>query len=598
MTLYDYLAIAFYAIFMLSLGKIYKRFSITASDFYRGGGSILWWVVGSSSFMTTFSAWSFTGGAGKVYETGTFFLILFVANLVALVITYFFTAARFRQMRVITPIEGVQKRYGNLNEQIFTWLPLFFRILAGGITIYAVAIFLHGVFNIDISIIIIGIGIIATVMTLMGGAWAATAGDFIQMLVVLSITLLMALLSIWHPLVGGPVEFVQKIPEHHLNWSIISRPWVIIFFIAALFINQAIQMNSMLEGAAKYIFVKNGNEAKKAVLFAVGCFLLTAPIWIIPPMAATIVYPDLSVNYPALNNPSEAAYVAMAADLLPRGLLGVMVCAIFAASMTSLNSWLNIIAGTFVRNFWIRKIEINASESKQILVGRVCILIYGLFWIITALIIKDIENLKLFDLVMIAAASIGIPAAVPLFLGIFIKRTPSWSAWSTLVIGSLVAIALRLILKDEFIQSIFDVAKSFNSQELADINIAMTAIVLSTTCIFWYFFTMIFYNEKNRRYTKKVSDFFDEINKEIRSADSALEIITEKKSDFKQAITLSKLCLYYGFFIQLLLFVPNGIVGRASIFGCGMFLILVSFIIRRYACSNAQEIKDLKYDNL
>jgi Na+/proline symporter len=117
---YDYAVIVFYLAFMFFMGPVFKNFSKTASDFYRCGGGLLWWVAGSSTFMTTFTAWSFTGGAAKAYETGTFYMLLYLCNLIALVFTYFFTAARFRQMRVVTETEAIRKRYGNVNEQVFT----------------------------------------------------------------------------------------------------------------------------------------------------------------------------------------------------------------------------------------------------------------------------------------------------------------------------------------------------------------------------------------------------------------------------------------------------------------------------------------------
>ena len=99
---YDYIVIGVYFVFMLSLGPIYKGFSKTASDYFRGGGGMLWWVVGSSAFMTTFSAWSFTGGAAKAYETGTFFLVIFACNILSLIFCFFFVVAKYRQMRILS----------------------------------------------------------------------------------------------------------------------------------------------------------------------------------------------------------------------------------------------------------------------------------------------------------------------------------------------------------------------------------------------------------------------------------------------------------------------------------------------------------------
>ena len=49
LTVYDYIAIAFFFLFMLALGPIFKRYSKDDSDFFRGGGQMLWWMVGGSA---------------------------------------------------------------------------------------------------------------------------------------------------------------------------------------------------------------------------------------------------------------------------------------------------------------------------------------------------------------------------------------------------------------------------------------------------------------------------------------------------------------------------------------------------------------------
>ena len=72
MTPWDYSVVIFYLIFILSIGFIFQRFSSTISDYFRGGGSIQWWMLGSSIFMVQFSAWTFTGAAGKAYSMGIF----------------------------------------------------------------------------------------------------------------------------------------------------------------------------------------------------------------------------------------------------------------------------------------------------------------------------------------------------------------------------------------------------------------------------------------------------------------------------------------------------------------------------------------------
>jgi SSS family solute:Na+ symporter len=576
MSIYDYIVIVFYLVFMLSMGHVFKGFSKTASDYFRCGGGALWWIVGSSTFMSAFSAWSFTGGSAKAYETGTFFMLLFACNFVALWFTYFVTAARFRQMRIITAIDAVRKRFGNTNEQIFTWLPVPFNIIFGGLMLYTLSVFMSGVFGTNIILLIVVLGVTAMVMTLVGGAWAAIASDYVQMLLVLTITIVMAVLSLYHPAVGGFSGMMEKLPAYHFDWTIFDRPWVILFFALTLLVNQLVQSNSILLGAAKYVFAKDGPDAKKATLLSIFGFLLLTPIWMIPAMSATLIHPNLAAEYPKLNNPNEAAYVAMAITLLPKGLLGLLVSAIFAASVTTMTAVINTASGTFIRNFYIRLIDKNASEAKQITLGRVFTFLYVICWILVAMLFVSQKELKLFDLLLILAASIQIPMTVPLFFGIFVKKTPPWAGWSTMAVGFAFSILLRFTLKPELFNSLFSPSSPFNKQELADLNIATTTVVLFAVCISWFFMTMLFYKKNNPEYDKQVDEFFVEMKTPV---DTQAEHGSSIENDSRQYRVLGNLCLIYGGFVLLMLFIPNPATAMYSILFCGLTMVIAGWLL-------------------
>ena len=449
MTVYDYVVVGFYLAFMFMLGPIYKSFSKTSSDFFRGGGGMLWWVVGSSAFMTTFTAWAFTGGAAKAYETGSFFLVIFACNILSLVFCYLFVVAKYRRMRIITVMEGVRRRFGKTSEQCLTWLLVLVKTLYGGMMLYAIGVFMSAVFDVPMNYMIVILGTIVTLMTVMGGSWSATAGDFVQMLVVVIITVAISAVTLIEA--GGIGPVLKAVPAKHLDWSLLERPWVLVVFIVTLFINQCIQMNSLLEGAARFIFVKDAPSAKKAVLVQMTGLILLPLIWIIPPMMAAVWYPNIAELYPNLTTPSEAAYVAMAQRLLPAGLLGLLVCGIFAATVTSLNSQLNIVGGSFVRNVYIQVMRPGAPEKEQILVGRTFMLVYGVIWIGLGLAFEKAEGLELFDLLLKICAATVLPLTVPLFLGIFFKKTPPWAGWSTMVAGFIPGVIIAILFNFSFV---------------------------------------------------------------------------------------------------------------------------------------------------
>lgn len=593
MTIYDYIVIGFYLAFMFLLGPIYKNFSKTSSDFFRGGGGMLWWVVGSSAFMTTFTAWAFTGGAAKAYETGTFFLVLFACNLVAMIFCYAFVVVRYRRMRIITVMEGVRRRFGKTSEQVLTWLLIATRILYGGAALYTMGVFMVSVFHVPMSILIIVLGSIITLMTVFGGSWSATAGDFVQMIVVAVITITMGILTLVKT--GGVGGFIERIPSHHLDWSLFDRPAVIIIFIITLSINQLIQMNSLIEGAARFIFVKDGRDARKALLIQIFGMLILSIIWIIPPMMATVWHPDLATEYTQLNNPNEAAYVAMAADLLPSGLFGLLVCAIFAATVTSLNSQLNIVGGSFVRNIYIQVIRPGASEKEQIQVGRIFMLAYGLLWILLGLCFQQVKGLELFDLMLLMAASIGLPMAVPLFLGIFFKKTPPWAGWSTMLAGFIPAFILGLLFQvdaivqflwqspemtsDQLIQTIWG-SGDLNPREIGDMKIAITTGVVAAICGGWFFLSMLFYRREEHQYIEKVDKFFRDMATPIQPDEHELDVYDNES---RQSNVLGNLCFVYGVFILLLTLIPNQPAGRLIIFCCGGIITGIGVLLKALA---------------
>ena len=66
--------------FLIAIGWAFRNLTANTSDYFRGGGNVLWWMVGASAFMTQFSSWTFTGAAGKAYTDGLAVAFLFVGN--------------------------------------------------------------------------------------------------------------------------------------------------------------------------------------------------------------------------------------------------------------------------------------------------------------------------------------------------------------------------------------------------------------------------------------------------------------------------------------------------------------------------------------
>ena len=198
--------------------------------------------------------------------------------------------------------------------------------------------------------------------------------------------------------------------------------------------------------------------------------------------------------------------------------------------------------------------------------------------ILMAIYFQGLKDTPLFDLLLIAAASVGIPSTIPLFFGIFVKKTPPWSAWSTMLLGFILAIVLRIVLTNEFISSLFSPERVFAGQELQDLNIALTTGVLFVFCTSWFFSSMFFYKREKKEYIKQVDEFFVEMDTPIIMDE---EHIGEHESDSRQYGVLGKLCLIYGGFVMLLNFIPNSWEARIYISLCGLLILITGLVLKR-----------------
>lgn len=571
----DYYVIVFYLLFMLSLGPIFKSFSKNASDFYRGGGNMTWWIAAASMFMTGFTAWTYTGAAGKIFKAGLFFLTLTIANFLSGLFTSIYTAHKFRQMRVITANEAIRNRFGAVNEQVNTWLPMPFNLLFGGIGLYTISMFMSCVFDVEIMPLIFILAFVIIVMTVFGGSWAATAGDFVQMIMLVSVSIAVLVLVLLRPDVGGVSGFLEKVSQRSdlISISEFSRWWIFIPYLATLILNQTILGNSLSSGAARFVFVKNGHEAKKISFIAMFAALPHTLIFIVPVLACALIYTpsQMQAAFPALTNPEEAAYVQIASQVLPHGLFGLMVCSIFAATLTSMNSGLNATSGIVIRNVYLPLINPQASDNRQVWIGRFVTLGIGLGYTLIAVLFSTLKTLPLYELILIAATSTGIPQAVPLFLGMYIRRAPDYAAWSTLAVGFATSIVLRFILTTENIAS-WTASYQLTGNEINDLNLALTTVILISVCTLWFLGCTLLAKRHHAAVDERVDKFFREMNSPVEESEHPNHIYN---SDFRQFMVIGKLCLVYGLSVLALLAFDNTATGKFCIVSIGGLISLL-----------------------
>jgi solute:Na+ symporter, SSS family len=587
MTVYDHGVVAFYFLFMLGMGWLASRIIKNTSDYFRGGGQMLWWLVGSSAFMTQFSAWTFTGAASKAYTDGWPIFVVFFANAIGFGFCALYFAARSRQMRVITPLEGVRQRFSRANEQIFTWMQIPLGTLYAGIWLNGLAVFLSAAFGVDLEATILVTGLIVVAMTLVGGSWAAIAGDFIQVLILMPVTVVAAYLALRE--VGGATALIEQLPPGHLDVSALFSTPLLLLWVIAILIKQYISTNNIFE-SSRYLCVKDSTHARRAAVLAATLFVVGPVIWFIPPMAARIVHPDIGAIFPNLANPDEGAFLAICVTTMPAGMIGLLLSGILAATMSSMDSGLNRNAGIFVKNFYQPVLRPHASDRELVFTGRLATGVMGALVILAGLNFSRWSSLGLFDLMQQFGTLVAVPYTIPLVLCFLVRRSPPWSGWTTVLVCFATSFLTTQYLDAAWLERVLQLSSPLEARDRNYWTVAVGLflnVIVGTT---WFLGSRAWW----RRTPESDQARIEEFNTRIRTP---IDFAREEGvgSDSMQGRVLGLLCLGYGGFISGLALIPNPWLGRAGFLFCGGVVMLVGLALRR-AAQRKRQLEKLELD--
>jgi Na+/proline symporter len=145
----------------------------------------------------------------------------------------------------------------------------------------------------QLTIIVTGAAVL--LVTLMGGSWSSTASDFVEMLLLMPITVVAAVLALMK--IGGIGNFFARTPSHFWRWNEAAHGNLIGLWIVAMLCQKWVALNNMTD-ASRYLSVKDTKHARKAALLATILFVVGPGVWFIPPMVARSVYPDLRAVFP------------------------------------------------------------------------------------------------------------------------------------------------------------------------------------------------------------------------------------------------------------------------------------------------------------
>ncbi|MGK9067202.1 sodium:solute symporter family transporter [Stutzerimonas chloritidismutans] len=512
----DLAVLAGYVLFIIGAAWCFRRMASDSSQYINGGGSMQWWMAGATAFMTQFSAWTFTGAAGKAYTDGFAVLMLFWGNALGFFVASRFFAARYRKLRVETSMQVIALRFGRPTERLFTWLQLPLSTLSAAVWLNGLAYIISAMTGLGMVPVLLATGLIITFIASSGGAWTVSATNVIQLVLILAITLVTGAYALY--VSGGPVQLVTDFPGDFWMGREMTMPGILVLWVAVILMQQTVSTNNAIT-CYRFLVTRNEHEAQRAALLAGVLFVIGPVMWFIPPWAAATGEVSLAAHYPQLGGQAtNAAYLFFVEQAMPVGTLGLTMAAMLAATIAPMSAALNRNAGIFIRNVYQRR---QHSEPRLVRVGRLFTLGNGLLATLVAWWMSQQTDVNFFDLVLMISSMLLLPMSIPAMLAVLVRRTPDWAGWSTVAVGGLVSAGMYFGFGPSVLPAWLG-GERLSAREAGDLRFAATVVAHLLLTGGYFFATSLLYRARvDRGRRQQLRRMFADMYRGLQPAEMA-----------------------------------------------------------------------------
>lgn len=465
----DWWIIGIFFIILLAIGWVASQSaSKNTSEYFLGGRSMPWWLLGISMVATTFSADTPNLVAGLVREGGVANNWAWWAFLITGMVTVFIYAKLWRRSEVVTDLGLYELRYGGKAASFLRgfralYLGIFFNCLIMG-TVTLAGIKIGSIMlGLEPWVIVLSISVIVVLYSSLGGIKGVIWADFFQFGIAMTGAFYAAYIVLQEPEIGGLHALITHpdvVPKLNLIPDISDPSLLLTLFIIPIAVQWwAVWYPGSEPGGGGYIAQRmlaakdEENAIGASLLFNVAHYALRPWPWIIVALASIVIYPDLASiksEFPNIKEQylgDDIAYPAMLTKL-GTGWLGLVVASLIAAIMSTLSTHLNWGASYLVNDFYKRFIRPDSSEEHLVAMGRWATA--GLMILSAIMAMTILENAtQAFDILLLSGAGSG---AIYL-LRWFWWRINAWTEIVAMASATIMAFVLVLLVPDAWVET-------------------------------------------------------------------------------------------------------------------------------------------------
>lgn len=383
----DYAVMAVYAAAVLGIGFWANRRQKDTEDYFLGGRRLPWWAVGISLVATSFSSASLIGGTGFGFSNGLGYLQWQIGDLIAVVIVCALFMPFYARLKLTTAYEYLEVRFGRVARVVASLLFLCQTAVRAAILVYAPALALQAVVGWSVEASIVVSAVAAVVYSAFGGITAVVWTDCIQFAVI--VIAVIATLAVVGSDIPGGLEAAWEYAGAHDRLEAVTvsadmkSPFNLLGAVVPYMVLALALFGTGQQAVQRYLSCKDLRSARRAALTG----------WLAGTIAlgVTLALGVCLFAWTKLSAPGEAFTVGKGDQVLPRflvermpaGLAGLMLAAIFAAAMSSMDSAIHSMSTCFL---------VDIVRKRDLLVARLTTVGIGIIATIGALVASGTET--------------------------------------------------------------------------------------------------------------------------------------------------------------------------------------------------------------
>jgi cyclically-permuted mutarotase family protein len=441
----NWILLVIYLFGMLYMGYYFMRRENTTNDFFKGGQRIPWWAAGMSIFATMLSAITFMAIPAKTYATDWRYFMMAVTIFVVAIPVVKYYLPFFRRLKVTTAYEYLEKRFNSATRMMASGIFIIFMVARTALVLFLPSLALTTVTGIDIHICIILMGLITIIYCTMGGVEAVIWGDVIQGFVLMAGAIL-AVIFLIHGTEGGMNKVIDITVDHNkmrtFNMAISFTSatfWVVLLGGLA---NNLISYSSDQTVIQRYLTTRDERSAGRSIIMNGILSILVSMVFY---FIGTALFAFYKTNPEQLNmsmNNPDSIFPHFIMTKMPQGIAGIMIAAIFAATMSTISSSINSLSTAFTTDFYQRWFS-NKTDKHLLKIARLTGIILGSVGVGLAIMMATWNILSLFDYFNYILGLLASGLGGLFFMGIFIPRIKGKAAIAGFLGGFLTVLIVK-----------------------------------------------------------------------------------------------------------------------------------------------------------